>query len=223
MAEDKKDKEQFPEESKDTVYQRDKTAKEPRVQAAEEEAKKPAPKPKIKPRKVFVPKKVKAKTQKPIEHRTRHILVTSEEAAEMLRNIVEEFQEDLAKEPSEDPDKVFEDYDKTEKFFKRLAKKYSLCMSKLVGGDLDWIYKEMPVPETLTPELIEEILKTEKMSVPKPFKTKLGYHLLLVCETKISTREVEKEKDEMDPRLTQMLERDRSETREPGSDMQIPS
>ncbi len=223
MADDKKENEQFPEESKDTVFQRDKTAKEPRVQAAEGEAEKPAPKPKIKPRKVFVPKKVKAKTQKPMEHRARHILVTSEEAANMLRNIVEEFQEDLAKEPSEDPDKVFEDYDKTEKFFKRLAKKYSLCMTKLVGGDLDWIYKEMPVPETLTSELIEEILKTEKMSLGKPFKTKLGYHLLLVCETRVSTREVEKDTEEMDPRLTQMLERDRSETREPGSDMQIPS
>ncbi len=223
MAEDNKDKEKFPEESKDTIYQRDKTAKEPRVEASEGEVEKPAPKPKIKPRKVFVPKKIKAKTEKPMEHRTRHILVTSKEAAEMLRNIVLEYQEDLAKEPSEDPDKVFEDYEKTEKFFKRLAKKYSLCMTKLVGGDLDWIYHKMPVPEVLTPELVEEILKTEKMSISQPFKTNLGYHLLLVCETKINTREDVKAKEEMDPRLIEMLDRDRSETRAPGKDMQIPS
>ncbi len=223
MTEDKKDAGEFPEESKDTVFQRDKTAKEPRVQAAEGEAEKPAPKPRIKPRKIFKAKKVKAKTDKPMEHRTRQILVTSVEAADMLRNIVIEYQEDLAKETSDDPDKVFEDYDKTEKFFKRLAKKYSLCLSKVVGGDLDWVYHGMSIPETLTPELVDEILKTEKMSVSKPFKTKLGYHLLLVCETQVNSRDVAEEKPEMDPRLTEMLDRDRTETRQPGKDMQIPS
>ncbi len=223
MAEDKKEPGQFPEESKDTVFQRDKTAKEPRVQAAEGDTEKPAPKPKIKPRKVFVPKKVKAKTAKPMEHRTRHILVSSVQAAEALKKIVEEYQEDLAKETSEDPDKIYEDYNKTERFFNRLAKKYSLCPSKLVGGDLDWIYKEKPVPETITQEVMDVILSTEKMAIPEPVKSKLGYHVILVCETQVNSRDAVEKKEEMDPRLTEMLERDRSETRQPGKDMQIPS
>ena len=221
MADENKESQDAPQEPENTVYQRDKTAKEPRAGQTEGETA-PKPKPKIKPRKVFVAKKVKAKTDKPMEHRTRQIIVSSLEAAEALRKIVEEFQEDLAKVPSDDPDKVFEDYEKTEKFFGRLAKKYSLCPSKLVGGDLDWIYRNMPVPDTLTEGVIETILNTEKMTVPEPVKSKLGYHVILVCDTVVSKRSTEQKTEEMDPRLMQMLERDRSEIQAPGKDMQIP-
>ncbi|MFQ5482468.1 MAG: peptidylprolyl isomerase [Nitrospinaceae bacterium] len=212
--------EQPPEEAKTPVYQRDKTAKEPRVAAPE--GGKPPVKPKVKPRKVFVPKKVKAKTEKPMEHLTRHIVVSSLEAAEMIRKIVVDYQEELAAEAADNPDKVYQDYDKTEKFFKRLAKKFSTCPSRQVGGDLDWIYTGMPTPETLTPDVIDAILKTEKMSLPEPVKSKLGHHVILVCDTKISKRKAES-KPEIDPRLTSMLERERSETRVPGKDMNIPS
>lgn len=213
---------QFPEEAEKTVYQRDKTAREPRVQAREGEEAKPKPRPPIKPRKVFVPKKIKARTDKPMEHRTRHILVSSRTAAEALRQILIEFQEELAAQPSEDPDKIFEDYDKTERFFKRLARKYSLCPSRLVGGDLDWIYRGMPVPETISPEVLEAIMKAERMTIPPPVQSHLGHHILLVCETRVSKRAPQEKKDEMDPRLKAMLERERSETRVPGKDMQIP-
>ncbi len=91
-----------------------------------------------------------------------------------------------------------------------------------MGGDLDWIYEEMPVPETLTQEVMDGILKAEKMTLPEPIKSRLGYHVILVCETRVSTR-VQETTPEMDPRLTSMLERDRSEVQAPGQDMQIPN
>ena len=72
------DKEQ-PQEPEKTIYQRDKTAPEPKVpDKPEGEAPK---KPVIKPRKVFKAKKVKIQSKKPLEHRVRHILMSSEEAA----------------------------------------------------------------------------------------------------------------------------------------------
>ncbi|MDH3256500.1 MAG: hypothetical protein OEM27_02685, partial [Nitrospinota bacterium] len=79
------DKEQ-PQEPEKTVYQRDKTAPEPKVpDRPEGEAPK---KPVIKPRKVFQPKKVKIQTKKPLEHRVRHIRLSSLEAAKLIRQTI---------------------------------------------------------------------------------------------------------------------------------------
>ena len=135
-------KKEFPEEAEKTIYQRDKTAKEP---VPDKEPPKPAAKPKVKPRKVFVPKKMVAKTNKPMEYRVRHILVSSLEAAQLFRQSILDFQKELADQPLDDPDKEFHDREKIERFFSRLAKKYSICPTKALGGGLDWIHKGMEI------------------------------------------------------------------------------
>ena len=174
-----------PKEPEKTIYQRDKTAKGP--QPVSDAPKIPAkPKPKIK--KVFVPKKTTFTTDKPMEHRVRNIRLTSEESAKMIWGILIDFQNDLAKEEMEDPDKTFHDWEKVEKFFIRLSKKYSMCQSKKLGGDLGWIYLDMTLPENIiTPELVEEIMKLEKFIIPEPIQSKLGFHLLMVCESQVHT------------------------------------
>ena len=148
-----------PKEPEKTIYQRDKTAKEP--QPVSDTPKVPAkPKPKIK--KVFVPKKTTFTTDKPMEHRVRNIRLTSRESAKMIWDILIDFQNDLAKEEMDDPDKPFNDWVKVENFFTRLAKKYSICQSKKLGGDLGWVYRTMAIPENIiTTELVEEIMKLE--------------------------------------------------------------
>ncbi len=175
---------EFPEEAKKTVYQRDKTAKEPvKPEAA---AKKPPVKPKFKPKKVFVPKKAVLKTDKPQEYRVRHLRMSSVEAAEMIRQTLLEFQKELEEKPADDPDKEFHDREKVEKFFAKLAKKYSNCATRALGGDLGWVYKGMNIPEeVLTADLVETIVKTEKHAIVEPVRSKLGIHLLLVCESRI--------------------------------------
>ncbi len=174
-----------PKESEKTIYQRDKTAKEP--QTPVEKPKTPnKPKPKVK--KVFVPKKTTFTTDKPMEHRVRNIRLTSEESAKMIWDILIDFQNDLAKGEMEDPDKPFHDWEKVEKFFTRLAKKYSVCQSKKLGGDLGWVYRGMTLPEqAMTPELVEEIMGLEKFVLPNPIKSKLGFHLLMICESQVHT------------------------------------
>ena len=185
--------EQFPKESEKTVYQRDKTAKEP---VKPTDAPKPRVKPKIKPKKVFVPKKQVLKTDKPMEHRVRHIRLSSMEAAQLVRQTLIDFQKELADQPTEDPDKEFHDREKLEKFFAKLAKKYSGCTSKGLGGELGWIYKGIKFnDDVLTQNLVDIIMKTEKYTVPEPVKSKLGIHLLLVCESQIF---VPREKDDSD-------------------------
>ena len=183
-----------PKEPEKTTYQRDKTAKGP--QPTSDAPKIPAkPKPKIK--KVFVPKKTTFTTDKPMEHRVRNIRLTSEESAKMIWGILIDFQNDLAKEEMEDPDKPFHDWEKVEKFFIRLAKKYSMCQSKKLGGDLGWVYRDMILPENIiTPELVEEIMKQEKFIIPEPIQSKLGFHLLMICESQVHTpREKPPEKE----------------------------
>lgn len=215
------DEQEFPEESEKTIYERDKTAKEPKV-PEKPEAEKPK-KPVIKPRKVFQPKKVKISTKKPLEHRTRHILVTTAETGQLLRQTVMDFHNDLANEPSNDPDKEIADYDKVEKFFARLARKYSTCQSKRVGGDLDWIYPNMEPPEgVLTKELRDEILKCEKFVIPEPIQTKLGHHVVLVCESRI-VKTLTEEKEEVDPRYQALMDKDNPNVQAPPSSMDIPS
>ncbi len=173
---------EFPSEAEKTVYERDKTAKEP---VAPDEAPKVA-KPKPKLRKAFVPKKVKL--DKPMERRTRHILVTSVEAANMFRDTLLEFQKELADQSSDDPEKEYQDWQKVENLFSRLAKKYSTCPSKALGGSLDWVYAGLTSSESsdaLNPQLVDAIMKAPKDTIPEPVKTPLGYHLLIICDTQI--------------------------------------
>ena len=192
-----------PREADQTLYQRDKTAKEPKVSVDTET--KPKPKPKL--RKAFVPKKLVKITDKPQEYRTRHIRVSTLESANIFRQALVDFQKELASEPIDDPDKPFHDQTKVENYFIRIAKKYSTCSTKVLGGDLDWVYKgmniqpaatfgglEMKKEGIVTSELIDAITQSEKYVIPEPIKTKLGYHIILSCETR---DRVEKEKPKM--------------------------
>jgi len=192
-----------PQEPEKALYQRDKTAQEPKVSVDTET--KPKPKPKL--RKAFVPKKLVKITDKPQEYRTRHIRVSTLESANIFRQALVDFQKELASEPIDDPDKPFHDQTKVENYFIRIAKKYSTCSTKVLGGDLDWVYKgmniqpaatfgglEMKKEDIVTSELIDVITQSEKYVIPEPIKTKLGYHIILSCETR---DRVEKEKPKM--------------------------
>lgn len=214
------DKEQ-PQEPEKTVHERDKTAPEPKVPDRPEGE---APKrPVVKPRKVFKAKKVKIQSKKPLEHRVRHIRMSSLEAADLIRQTVLDFQLELANEPTDDPDKEYQDYDKIEKFFARLARKYSVCSSKAVGGDLEWIYPKMPEIEgMLTKDLRDEILKCEKFMIPEPIKSKFGYHIVLVCETQICKTIVE-EQEKLDPRYEALAAKDSPRIQAPVKSQEIPS
>ena len=196
-------KSEQPHEPEESPHQRDKTAKEPKVSVDTET--KPKPKPKL--RKAFVPKKLVKTTDKPQEYRARHIRVSTLESANIFRQALVDFQKELASEPIEDPDKPFHDQAKVENYFGRIAKKYSTCSTKFLGGDLDWVYKgmnvqpaatfggqEMKQEQKVTLELIDAITQLEKYVIPEPIKTKLGYHIILSCENR---DRVEKEKPKM--------------------------
>ncbi|CAI2717686.1 peptidylprolyl isomerase [Nitrospina watsonii] len=211
-----------PQEPEQTRYQRDLTAKEPKV-PEKAEGEKPKKPPAKAPRKIFKPKKAKIQTSKPLEQRTRHILVSSKEAADLIRQTIVEFQKELESQPTNDPDKEFADRDKIEKFFGKFAKKYSTCASRAVGGDLEWIYPNMDVSEEImTPELRDEILKCEKFAIPEPIRSKLGYHIVLVCESRISKRDAEK-KESVDPRYEALMAKDNPNIQAPPKSMDIPS
>ena len=209
-----------PREPEKTIYERDKTAPEPKVPESPQED---GPRrPVVKPRKIFQAKKVKIQTKKPLEHRVRHIRVSSAEAAQLIRQIVLDFKQELADEPTDDPDKEYQDYEKIEKFFARLAKKYSVCPSKGVGGDLEWVYPKMPEIEgILTPELRDEILKCEKFMIPEPIKSKYGYHIVLACETQICKTLVE-EQEKLDPRYEALAAKDSPRIQAPDKSQEIP-
>ena len=180
-----------PREADQTLYQRNKTAKEPKVSVDTET--KPKPKPKL--RKAFVPKKLVKITDKPQEYRVRQIRVSRLESANIFRQALIDFQKELASEPINDADKVFHDQEKLENYFIRIAKKYSTCQTRALGGDLGWICKGMNAQEEMiTPELIDAITQSEKHIIPVPIKTKLGCHVILLCETR---DRVEKEKPKM--------------------------
>ena len=83
-----------PREADQTLYQRDKTAKEPKVSVDTET--KPKPKPKL--RKAFVPKKLVKTTDKPQEYRARQIRVSTLESANIFRQALIDFQKELASE-----------------------------------------------------------------------------------------------------------------------------
>ncbi|MGP0566625.1 peptidylprolyl isomerase [Nitrospina sp. 32_T5] len=211
-----------PQEPDKTIYQRDLTAKEPKVpeKAEGEKPKKPPVKP---PRKVFKPKKAKIQTSKPLEHRTRHILVSTREAADLIRQTIIGYQKELENEPSNDPDKEFIDRDKVEKFFAKFSKKYSTCRTRRIGGDLDWVYPNMDVSEDImTPDFRDAILKCEKFVIPEPIRSKLGYHIVLVCESRICKREAEK-KESVDPRYEALMAKDNPTIQAPPKSMDIPT
>ena len=174
-----------PQEPEKTVYQRDKTAKERKP--VEDSPKGPIkPKPQIK--KAFVPTKKTFTTDKPMEHRVKNIRMTSMESAKMIWETLIEYQNELTQQEMDDPDKAYHDWEKMEKFFTRLAKKYSACMSKTLGGSLGWVYKEMEIaPQTMNQELIDNIMKAEKFKIPEPIKTKLGFHIIMICESQVHT------------------------------------
>lgn len=180
-----------PKEADQTLYQRDKTAKEPKVSVNTQT--KPKPKPKL--RKAFVPKKLVKISDKPQEYRARQIRLSTLESANIFCQTLIDFQKELASEPINDPDKDFHDQEKLENYLIRIAKKYSTCPTRALGGDLGWIYKGMNVQEgMITPELIDAITQSEKHVIAVPIKTKLGYHVILLCETR---DRVEKEKPKM--------------------------
>ena len=153
-----------PEETDKSVYQRDKTAKEPVKTEPDLEIK---PKPKPKPRKAFVPKKLVKVIDKPQEYRVRHIRISSLETAKIFHKTLIDFQKELAAETVDDPDKPFHDQEKVEKYFIRISKKYSICSTRVIGGDLDWIYKGMVIHEELiNQELIDVTTQSEKHVIP---------------------------------------------------------
>ncbi|NIQ04104.1 MAG: hypothetical protein GWM98_30155 [Nitrospinaceae bacterium] len=173
---------EYPEEAETPVYQRDKTAKEPVRKT--EPPKKPAPK--VKPKKVFVPKKAKLPSDKPMDYRVRHLRTASRDAADLLRQTLQDFKKDLEAQPTDDPDKEFTDREKVDAFFSRLAKKYSNCSSRGLGGELGWVHRDMTPNDDLLPgDLIEGIMNSEPYTVPEAIQTRLGYHLIYIAETRI--------------------------------------
>jgi hypothetical protein len=184
-----------PNESEDTIFERDKTAKE-RQPVADGPKAPIKPKPKIK--KAFIPKKKTFTTDKPMEHRVRNIRMTSLESAKMIWETLTEYQSELAQQEVDDPDKPYHDWEKMEKFFTRLAKKYSVCMSKALGGSLGWVYEGMETTATIDQELIDIVMRTEKFKIPEPIKTKLGFPIIMVCESQIHAPK-EKPKEEEKP------------------------
>jgi peptidyl-prolyl cis-trans isomerase C len=63
--------------------------------------------------------------------------------------------------------------------FADLAKKYSSCPSGGKGGDLGWFGRGQMVPE-----FENAAFAAEKGAVVGPVRTKFGYHLILVKDTK---------------------------------------
>jgi parvulin-like peptidyl-prolyl isomerase len=166
----------------------------------------PAQAPQFKPRKVFVAKKITPKSDKPQEYRLRHILVSSADAANLIHGILQDFEKELAEQPSEDLDKEFEDRKKIENFFARVAKKYSICQSRAVGGEVGWVNKDMEMGrEVLNRELVDTAMNAEKFKVQGPVRTPRGHHLILVCETRTLKAPEEKKPETADPRYEAMM------------------
>ena len=175
----------FPEKADKSISQRDKAAKEP---VKSEDA--PKAKPKPKPRKPFVPKKLVRKSDKPQGYRVRNIRVSTLDTANLFRQTLLDFQRELAAKPMNNPDKVFHDREKLENYFSRIAKKYSICSTRKLGGSMGWLYEGMKVQEEImTKDLVSAVLNTEKYIISEPIRTRLGYHLILVCEQRDQVKE----------------------------------
>ena len=151
-------------------------------------------------------------------------LLSASETANLLRDTLVSYQKELADQPMDNPDKEIQDQEKFEKFFAKFAKKYSACQTRLSGGDLDWVYADKPEQEgILLRELRDGIMQCEKFVVSEPIQSKLGHHIVLICETKISSRVVEKDEGDVDPRYQALMDKDRPRIQAPGKDMDIPS
>jgi hypothetical protein len=170
--------------------------------------------PVIKPRKAFVAKKITAPTDKPMEHRVRHIRLSSKDSADLFWQTAVDFQNELAAEPTDDPDKEFADREKVEAFIIRLAKKYSICPSHSLGGELGWISPGMGKQEIIPKELITEVLNGKRFVIPEPIKTPLGFHIVLICESRVCKKAME-EKSNLDPRYEALAGKDSPEARAP--------
>jgi len=170
--------------------------------------------PVIKPRKAFVAKKIAAPTDKPMEHRIRHVRLSSKESADLIWQTAIDLQSELAAQPTDDPDKEYADREKIEAFFIRLAKKYSTCPSRALGGELGWISPGMSKQENVPKELIEAVQKGKRFVIPEPISSPLGFHIVLICESRICKKAME-EKSKLDPRYEALAGKDRPEARAP--------
>ena len=187
----------FPEKADKSISQRDKAAKGP---VKSEDA--PKAKPKPKPRKPFVPKKLVRKSDKPQEYRVRSIRVSTLDAADLFRQTLLDFQLELAAEPMNNPDKVFHDREKLENYFSRIAKKYSICSTRKLGGSMGWIYEGMKIQEeTMTKDLVSTVLNTEKYIISEPTRMRLSYHLTLICEQRDQVKKEENPSDPLKPKV----------------------
>jgi peptidyl-prolyl cis-trans isomerase C len=63
--------------------------------------------------------------------------------------------------------------------FAEIATKISICPSKAKGGDLDWMPKG-----SLVPEIEEVAFKMKKGQIEGPVKSKFGYHILFLEDSK---------------------------------------
>ena len=189
--------------------------KSPASASAKDGDAQPTPKPPVvKPRKAFVAKKILAPTDKPMEHRIRHIRLSSMDTAKLFWQTAVDFQKELAEQPTDDPDKEFADREKIEAFIVRLAKKYSACPSRAMGGELGWLSQGMPKQENIPPGLIDAVSKGTKFVIPEPIETPLGFHIVLICESRVCKRALE-EKAKLDPRYEALAAKDSPQARKP--------
>ncbi len=66
---------------------------------------------------------------------------------------------------------------------------------------MGWIYEGMKVQEEImTKDLVSTVLNTEKYIISEPTRTRLGYHLILVCEQRDQVKE-EKSSDPLKPEV----------------------
>ena len=63
--------------------------------------------------------------------------------------------------------------------------------------DKQILFEDDDNTEQVTSELVDAITQSEKYVIPEPIKTKLGYHIILLCEKR---DKVEKEKQLVPPK-----------------------
>ena len=90
-----------------------------------------------------------------------HIVLSSEELADMILETLESYGED--------------EYVLMMKTFGRLAKKYSACGSRHTAGNLGKLEVH-----TAAPELYEAVMKTPVKKLAGPVKTTFGYHIYII-------------------------------------------
>ena len=89
---------------------------------------------------------------------------------------------------------------KSKNFLFDLPKNTVTARAKKLGGDLGWVDKAMPIPEQiLTQELKNEIMKLEKFIIPEPIQSKLGFHIIIICESQVHSPRKKTEEKETRP------------------------